>query len=680
MADNNTKKPNSSAIKSSGFTNFLSTLFGWRRSNNQKKSEVEFSKVDIGGQDQRIGQALLNSLPNLQGQLGQKLEQLFDIWLTDNTDKYSELQQRINRVNQLEFMSQNDPYVGRIVDLYADESCQLDQQDTIINIDTPDARMTKDMYKLLNQWGVTQTRVRETMKQLGTYGDAFWSNSVTERGVERILPLQQLQVTDRIEFNPIKALEMKKRREGFFSQFANNNYLIAQMLQDMEDKNSFADMFDTKLFGFSIDNDLIVPAWNITHFRVGSEGSMFYPWGTSPILGALAPYKQTQASIALQALGRELNFPVTTYEVKTDENMDEGSQFAVVNRVREAYDNIGVSQQMGNSEVYTVNTKMWLPKDLLTVNVHKADSASADGVDDIKLYQDRTAVALGLPKSFYGEEGWKSLGNSGKSLTQQYKPFARKCFSLQSAFLEGLADLFRIHFAITGQYDFRIPFTLSMKYPALEEDDTFVNAKKSSIEVATTVMALVKSAIGASEEEPLPADIVRDIIGKYTFLDPEDIIKWTRDAKYFVNTATDEEGEGGSGSMGMGGEMPTLEAKENRIEQRLREYENRPRSEEQKLREAKLKESYFKNRGDIYFEALKECGVNNFTGRNEHIEVFNTNNSRIDVMLEVLNRQHTSERLHESFNLPKKKSRKKKAQNVENHANLDFETIKEKVN
>lgn len=673
MADNN-NKPKSSAIKSSGFTNFLSTLFGWRRSNKQK-SNVEFSKVDIGGQDQRIGQALLNSLPNVQGKLGQKLEQLFDIWLTDNTDKYTELQQRINRVNQLEFMVQNDPYCGRIVDLYADESCQLDQQDTIIRIDTPDARMTKDMYKLLNQWGVTQTRIRETIKQLGTYGDAFWSNSVSERGVERILPLQQLQVTDRIEFNPIKALEMKKRREGFFSQFANNNYLIAQMLDDLEDKNSFADMFDTKLFGFSIDNDLVVPAWNITHFRVGSEGSSFYPWGTSPILGALAPYKQTQASIALQALGRELNFPVTTYEVKTDENMDEASQFAVVDRVREAYDNIGISQQVGNSEVYTVNTKMWLPKDLLSVNVHKADTGSADGVDDIKLYQDRTAVALGLPKSFYGEEGWKSLGNSSKSLTQQYKPFARKCFSLQSAFLEGLADLFRIHFAITGQYDFRIPFTLSMKYPAIEEEESFVTSKKASIEVADSVISLVKSSIGASDEEPLPADIVRDIIGKYTFLDPEDIIKWTRDAKYYVNLGSEEEG-GESG--GMGGEMPTLESKERGIEQRLREYENRPRTEEQKLREAKLKESYFNNRGDIYFEALKECGVNNFTGRNEHTEVFNTSNSRMDVMLEVLDKQHTSERLHEGFSFPKKKrNRKKKAEESEN---LDFETLKESNN
>lgn len=650
MADNiNTSKPNSSAIKSSGFVNFLSTLFGWRRSGGSKKSSsnIEFSKVDLGGKDQRIGQALINNMPNLNGPMSQKLEQLFNLWLSDNTDKYSELQQRMTRISQIDFMVQNDPYVGRIVNLYADESCQLDQQDTIINIDTPDARMTKDMYKLLNQWGVTQTRIRETIKQLGTYGDAFWSNSVTERGVERILPLQQIQVTDRIEFNPVKALEMKKRREGFYN-FASNNYLIMQMLQDIESKNSFADMFDTKLFGFSIDNDLVVPAWNITHFRVGSEGSMFYPWGTSPIIGALGPYKQTQSAITLQALARELNFPITTYEVKTDENMDEGSQFAVVNRVREAFDNIGVNPQMGNTEVYSVNTKIWLPENLLKVNVHKAESSNVDSVDDIKLYQDRTAVALGLPKSFYGEEGWKGLGASGKSLIQQYKPFARTCFSLQSAFLEGLADTFRIHFAITGQYDFRVPFTLSMKYPVLEEDDSFNNAKKASVEVANTVINLVKSAIGASEAEPLPADIVRDIIGKYTFLNPEDIIKWTRDAKYYITTPSEKE-EGGGGS------LPTLESKEASLEQRLREYDNRPKDEKEALRETRLKEAYYNKRSNIYFDALKECGVNNFTGRNEHVVVFNNSNSRLDLMLETLNKQHTSERLHEGFELPKKK-------------------------
>lgn len=693
--------PDSSAIKSSGFSSFLSTLFGWRRTRGKaSQGKIEFTKVDLGAKEQRIGQAFVNNAPNLQGPMSEKLEQLFDIWLTDNTARYEDLQERMSRINQLEYMVLNDPYAGRTVDLYADESTQLDQQDTLINIETPDARMTKDMYKLLNQWGITQTRVRETIKQLGIYGDAFWANTVTEKGVERIIPLQQTQVSERVEFNPIKALEMKKRREGFFGGFASNNYLIDQMLQSLSEENSFADLFDTKLFGFNIDNDLTVPAWSVTHFRVGSEGSQFYPWGTSPIIGALAPYKQTQSAIALQALAREMNFPITTFEVKTDENMDEATQFALVNRVREEFDNIGVSQKIGNSEVYTVNTKIWVPKDLINIDIKKASDSNTDSVDDIKLYQDRTAVALGVPKSFYGEEGWKSLAHSGKSLIQQFKPFARKCFYLQSAFLEGLADLYRIHFAITGIYDFRIPFTLSMRYPAVEEDEEFNSAKKSSIEMANDVIGLVKAAVGADEDEPLPADIIRDIIGKYTFLDPGDIMKWTRDAKYYVNINPQEGGgagigggggEGGGididiggapepdlgGDLDLGGgeetdlgggedlggeEEPTVESRSRRgmtLEDRLREYENRPRTKDQILREKILFEKYKQERNEIYFRVLEECAVNNFSARGHHTEVFNTDNPHIDIMLEVLNSQHKEERLKEGFKYKKPRTRKK---------------------
>ena len=658
MADTNNKLPDSSAIKSTRFSSFLSTLFGWRKNKSAVAgNKVDFVKVDLDAKEQRIGQALLNDTPNLRGDMSQKAEELFNRWLSDNTDKLSELTLRKNRIEQIDFMVQNDPYVNRTVELYADESCQLDQQDTIISIETPDPRMTLDMYKLINQWGLTQNRIRETVKQLGKYGDAFWANTITEKGVERIVPLQQMQVLDRIEFNPIKVMEMKRKREGFFGAFASNNYLLDQMMQMMEERNSFSDLFDTKLFGFSIDKEISVPAWNITHFRVGAEGSEFYPWGTSPIIGALAPYKQTQSAIALQAMARELSFPVTVYEVKTDENMDEASQFATVNKVREAYDNIGVSQKVGNSEVYTVNTKIWAPEGLLKVNVQKADTGSNDGVDDIKLYQERTAMALGIPRSFYGEEGWKSLASSGKSLTQQYKPFARKCFSIQSAFLEGLADLFRIHFAITGIYDFRIPFTLSMKYPVVEESDDYSNAKKSSIETANAVADLIRSAIGAEEGEPLPADIIRDIIDKYTFLDPSDIMKWTRDAKYYAMSKdkAENEEEGGGG-------LPTFESKVS-LEQRLREYESRPLEESQRLREAKLKESYFSQNKELYFESLKNCGVNNFTRRSEHIEVFNTENSHIDIMLEVLSSQSKSQRLNESFSmkeLQNKGKRKKK--------------------
>ena len=705
---NNIQNPTNktSAIKQSGFNRFLSTLFGWRKtSSNKSRSSVEFAQVDVGAKDQRVGQALINSAPNLKGPMSQKLEELFNLWLNDNTDKFNELQQRASRINQLEFMYLNDPYVNRTVELYADEATQLDQQDTLIDIETPDLHMTRDMYKLINQWGLTQSRIRETIRQMALFGDAFWANTVTEKGVERVVPLQQYQVTDRVEFNPIKALEMKKRREGFFGSFASNNYLIDQMLQAMEDCNSFSDLFDTKLFGFNIDDDLTVPAWSVTHFRVGADGSQFYPFGTSPILGALAPYKQTQSAVALQSLLRQTSFPITLFKVKTDENMDEAKQFALVNRVREEYDNIGVSQKVGNSEVYTVNTKIWIPDGLLDVEVKKAESSaeSAD-VDDIKLYQDREAVALGIPKSFFGEDGWKSLNRSGKSLTQQYKPFARKCFSIQSAFLEGLADLFRLHFAITGIYDFRIPFTISMKYPVVEEDDDYTSSQKGSLEVAGSVIEFIKGAIGAAEDEPLPADIIRDIIGKYTFLDPADVIKWTRDAKYYVNVG--EEGGGASGGFGGGenegdnnididigggegsgdigdidlggpGEEVDLSpdtgaeapeetettnestSKKWRIENRLREYENRPMTEAQKLREKQLVESYNSIKRNLYFDSLKECAVNNFVRRGNHIEVFNTINNHTDSMLNVLNSQHAKTRLTESSVYKKSRKRKK---------------------
>ena len=689
LSTNNTL-PTESQIKKSGFNQFMSSLFGWRRSRAKSSaSEIQFTKVDLGS-DQRINQALVNKLTaSSSGPLNQKLDQLFNSWLNDNTDKVTEIINRKQRVDQISYAILNDPYINRTVALYADEATQLDDQNTVINIETPDPKMTKAMYSLLNRWGVTQVRIRAAIEQLGSYGDAFWANRVTEKGVERIIPLQQLQVTERLEFNPVKALEIKKRREGTFSTFASSNYLIDQMLTSMEDTANFADLFDTKLFGFSIDNDLVVPPWTITHFRIGAESSEFYPMGTSPILGALAPFKQTQSTIALQSLARMMSFPVTLYKVKTSDNMDEGRQFAVVNRVRESYDNIGVSPTVGSSEVYTVNTKIWIPDGLLDVDVKKAE-IDTDNVADIELYQDRTAVAVGLPKSFFTDE-WYGLGNEGKALTQQYKPFARKVYALQSAFLEGLSDLFRIHFAITGEFDFRVPFTLSMRFPSVEESDDRINAKKDSIDLANEVVNLIKSVIGATEEESLPPDIIRDILNKYTFIDPSDLMKWSRDAKYIIPTAGgdfESEGSGGEGastdidlnfgnegdegdedifepenidlsneSLPPAPEVPTeggAESGEGVVERRTLKRD--------RLREKHFTEVYNANREDIYFKVLQENAIDGFVRHNSHVQVFSNVNSVSDLMLETLanNRSKTTTgRLKESLGFSEKKTRKK---------------------
>lgn len=644
MADENKKVlPVESKIKKSGFNNFMTKLFGFRRN---QKGDIDFTKVDVDS-NQRIGQALVNELASSEGPLSEKAERLFNYWLNDNTDTYTDLSNRKQRVDQIAYAVLNDPYINQVVQLYADEACQLDEQDTIINIETPDPRMTRDMYNLLNLWGITQTRIRSTIENLAAYGDAFWANKITENGVERIIPLQQLQVTDRLEFNPIKVLEMKKRREGGLFTFANKNYLIKQMLDQMEDTGDFADLFDSKLFGFSIDADLVVPPWAVTHFRIGYDLGQFYPFGTSPILGAIAPFKQTMSTIALQGMARAMSFPVTLYKVKTGEGMDEGRQFNLVNKVREYYDNIGVTPKVGSSEVYTANTKIWLPDDLLNVEVVKPE-IDIKSIDDLKFYNDRTAVATGLPSSFWSEK-WYGVGASGKSLVQQYKPFARKVYSVQSAFLSGLSNLFRIHLAITGAYDFRTPFTLSMKYPSLEETDERQNSKTKSLELAGSVISTIKSVIGATEDEPLPPDITRDILGKYTFLDPADIMKWTRGARFNNTVAPSEEGEG-TGSEGISlstSDLPDLgdmtgsspaEGSEG-IEESIR------------IRESYLRENYENNKDKIYLDSLKEAAVSSFVRDGQHILVCNTIDSSLDLMLETLESQSKADkkRLKEGF-------------------------------
>lgn len=658
------KTPGGSAIKRAGLGTFLSRLFGFQRTSDDK---LEFTKVDVSS-SQRIGQALLNSTV-VATPMSERLEGLFQTWLSDNTDKLNELSFRAQRVSQLQYMYLNDPYVNRTVALYADEACQLDTQDTLIEIETPDPRMTRDMYNLLNQWGVTQLRIRTTIEQLALYGDAFWSNKVTDKGVERILPLQQLQVSDRVEFNPTRVLEMQKKKSGALYNAISKNYILKNMFDTMASSEDFTDIFDSKLFGFEIDSDLVVPPWCITHFRTGGESSDFWPWGTSSVLGALSSYKQTQSTITLQSLARMMSFPITLYKVKTDENMDEARQFATVNRVREAYDNIGVSPSQGNSEVYTVNTKIWMPDGLLDVEVKKPEVSSTDGVEDIKLYQNREAVALGLPLSFFGSEegGWYGGQNSGKSLVQQYKPFARKVYSIQSAFLESLADIFRIHFAITGQYDFRIPFTLSMKYPSTEESSEKVDAENSSLELASNVIGMIKTAIGASDEEPLPPDIIRDIVAKYTFLKPQDIMKWTRDATY--NQALNNEEESEDGDFGGPGEdlyspepssmdMDTGEGVSEEgpstasvVEARKLKYK--------RLREIELSNRYRNAKDDIYFQSLKECAVNGFIRKNRHIQVYQDVSGSMDLMLETLSKEKGETHLKENYRSLQKTKRRK---------------------
>ena len=674
---------------SAGLNNFLSRLFGWKKSTRGSGNPVDFVTVDLDS-SQKVGQALKQALedqiPNIEsGNLSKHLQGLLDSWLTDTTDTQQELTKRMELIKQIDYAVRTDPYIGQVVKLYADECTQCDLQNQVISIETPDPLMTRRMYELLSTWGITQNRCHSAIESLAEYGNAFWCNQVSSRGVERIIPLKQHQIKERIEFNPVEVAEKRATKTGSFMNAVSKNYLLNKMVNGLEAGENYCDIFDKKLFGFTMPGvnngqDIILPPWAVTHFRVDGDGQ-FSPWGTSPLINTLAPFKQLISTIALQSLARVSSFPITLYNVKTSENTDEARQFSTVNKVRMAYDNIGVSPMVGNSEVYSVNTKLWVPKGLLEVDVKKPE-VDVKFTDDMEMYQDRVAVASGLPRAYF-EKGWGEYGDSAKSLIEQYKPFGRRAYTIQSAFLDGISDLFRLHFAISGEYDYRVPFTLSMKFPAEEKSKSKLDSQNASVEMANKVVNAVKSAIGAGDDEALPAEVVRDIMSKYAFLDPGDLQKWTKASKRaLINKSalddmdsdpslddiggddldsgdlgdiSDTEGAEGTDSDDLGEAPdittdigsadnipaePTAESTQTKLE---------------RLREKHLVEAYNRNRDDIYFNVLRENNIEGFRRGASHVQVYQTISGNNDYMLETLAAEHRKERFDENKTKRKKK-------------------------
>lgn len=553
-------QPAQSKIVKNTFVNRLNSLFGFAtlRPNQRRdaKTSIEkdyglkFVKVDLDNQAYRISNAALGRVYDSE-MFSSHLEKLFTSYLNETQCSYDDIIDRQKRIDELSYLYYNDVMCSRVVHLCADEATQIDMQDRIISVESPNANFTNRTYELLSQWGADiQQRVWQACFDIELYGEAFWAHKITQRGVDHIKPIKVQEVVERLEFDPIRMADYLSHLNGNdFLQKGRSEKLkklmdILSSDKSIEEAESLADMFDTKLLGYELKDGIVVPPWLITHFRFNADNSSFAPYGMPPLLNCLAPFHQLYTTMALQGLARSMAFPLMLYKVKTTPGLRPGQAMELVDEVRSEYENIGVTPMSVGNEVYTINSKMWIADGLLDVQVIDS-KIDFDFVGDIELYQDRVAIAAGVPKAYLDQE-YGGFGNSAISLVEQYKPFARHVFSIQSTFLQGLGELIRLHYAITGEFDYNTPFILSMRFPAEEMSSDKEERRTASIELSTSIVDLIHSVLGIPEEDPLPQDIILDILNKYSFLDPTDTEKWLRLSKInAINSSTDEGGEGG---------------------------------------------------------------------------------------------------------------------------------------
>lgn len=635
MADNIYKSnsaPKSNILKSS-YISRLSSLFGFRTKKAEpgensfpSKYGMEFVRVDLNNDAYRFKNAALGSVFKSEG-LTENLEKYFDAYMTETTLSYNDIQDRQKRLNELSFFYYNDDFGYRVVELCAAEATQLDVQRNILTIESPNANFVSKCYELFSRWGINQQRLQEVCHDLELYGESFWTHKIGLNGIESIKPIKVNTVIERLEFSPIHMAEYLSQKNGYMSASKNRREKIMALIDQINSKKSMdydenlADSFDTKLLGYELYNGIMVAPWEMTHFRYNAENSEFFPYGRPPLLGCLAPFKQCFSSMMLQGLARQMSFPVTMYKVKGTEGMGPDMAFEHVNTVREEYDNLGVTADTAGGEVYTVNTKMWVPDGLIDIDV-KESKCDIDFVGDIELYQDRVAIAAGVPKAYLDQE-FGGFGNSGVSLTEQYKPFARHVYTIQSSCLQGIGELIREHFAITGEFDYNTPFILSMRFPAEEMGQEKRDARQASLELTKGVMELVTGALGLEEGEPLPEDVVTDILSKYSFLDPTDVQKWMRLSSFLKPVSTgDEEDSDSSGDLDfsddLGGDVDTgtEDTGDTQMESLTKDVKNRLLERKSRLNELKRKrlrevsKRYNESKETLYFRFLES---NHFT-------------------------------------------------------------------
>ena len=183
------QKPKFSILNSS-FVQRMNSINGFRTlgDNQQPMNQIEkdyrirFVRVDLANSAYKFHNAALGSVFQSK-ELSGNLEKYFDSWLNEMSLSYEDIQDRQMRMNKLKYMCDNDVFVSRCVQLVADEATQLDVQDRLISIESPNNNFVEKVYTLLNRWGITQNVINETCFNIELYGEAFWSHKVGLNGI-----------------------------------------------------------------------------------------------------------------------------------------------------------------------------------------------------------------------------------------------------------------------------------------------------------------------------------------------------------------------------------------------------------------------------------------------------------------------------------------------------------------
>lgn len=451
--------------------------------------------------------------------LPSSFEKMWSWFIKNNYDSNQTLKERLIRYNDIDYAVLNSGILAMVMELYADEAVQADSQKRILIVESKDKKVKKEIERLLNYWGIDQPTLRTIAYNLTSYGDSFSINSTDgAKGITDVTHVDVRDIVEKLEFRFSKVPEMLRKSRKYSSTAQDKINALAKQLSN--NKVPTSDLYKSYVLGYEVSMGEMLPPWNVSHFKIETTKSEFFPYGKSLMINSISSFRQYQTSKNLEAMLRAAKFPKEVYEVTTDPEASEMEAWEAVNLAKEEYLNVGMETK--EKEDFAAGTQIWIPDGLLSFK-YEESNINTDQIKDIELLRDEMIISTRIPKGYLiTERGW---GTSGQALLQQFKPFGRAVFSIQSIILKELAQMIRLHFIMTGQFEEELTeFTLGMNFPVIEESSDRIRAKNDSLRIASDIISNLQNALGT--RDGLPPEVIKDIFTQYTFLDKEDVDDW----------------------------------------------------------------------------------------------------------------------------------------------------------
>jgi hypothetical protein len=467
-----------------------------------------------------------------------EFEKFMQYWYNQCHDNNTTLSDRFGRYRDMDWMEKEEPIISTALDMYGNESTQADGQGYILTV-----KANKDVAKYINKkiidWGFTQNKLREMCYNVAKYGDCFWINVFEEgEGITETILLDPREIQDVLEFDPKKVKKQFTNDRLYVTMKKNRMQSLIQIADTIsKGLDNASDYYKRYLMGYAGDGDIYFAPYQVSHARMYTAKTEFYPYGRSLLINTISPYRQFKTAKDLMVMARASNFPKEVYNITVDEEMSEMDMWEAVNEVRENLKKLGSSPQTTDTNM-SIGGVIWTIDGLVSYDL-KENRMDLGNIADIENLEEEIIRPTGIPLDYIKQSsGW----NNNSNLLSQSKIFARKIYSVQSPILEEIISMIKMDFIVSGKFDVDTDFELSMNFPITESDRDKAGLMNDQLRMAKDIIDNIGASLGLDRDEALPQDIVRDIFAKYSFLSDTDIKKWL-DIYNKTKTSEDENTE-----------------------------------------------------------------------------------------------------------------------------------------